>query len=803
MSKRAKLLIGAAGILLLVVVCILLFFRYEIRKSFPQTGGTIVLKGLQARVEVLRDEFGVPRISASNDHDLMMALGYVHAQDRLWQMDMARRAAEGRLSELFGGATLPFDKMFRIVGLMRAAEAIERAISPESRQRLEWYAAGVNEFIASHKGKYPLEFDLLRYEPEPWQPVHSILIGRLMAWELNLSWWSDLTLGAIAEKVGLEKALDIFPTYPSDVAPIVPAEAWRTSASLRTGYEATARQFCAAFGVPAMAGGSNAWVVRPAKSATGGTLLANDTHLQLQLPPQWYEVQLQAPGCNVSGMSIAGVPGIVAGRNDRIAWGLTNVMADDADFYIEKIDTTDTTRYLYDGQWRPLTLLRDNIQVRGEPDVPLTVRLTEHGPIVTDIRIPIKKSVAPYVASMRWTGAGIDDQIDAFNKIDRASNWEEFKAGVREFAVPGQNFVYGDVDGNIGYWCGVKLPIRGKQNSLFPLPGWDKSTEWQGFVPFDRLPHLYNPPEGYIATANNKIVDDSYPYHISDLWEPPSRIVRLRDVLGVKDQLFSVEDFERLQYDSYSENARRILPYVLAAFKDSALNVPGGEKVFDYLRNWNFRFAKEDVATSIYQEFFVRLLNNIYRDEMGDDLFHDFVILVNIPIRVTTRLLEEGTSPWFDDVRTPEIETRDDMIRKSLREAVADLLAKFGSDSKTWRWGELHTVTLRHPLGLVKPLDRIFNLGPYPFPGGSTSLISGEYSYNEPFAVTVAASFRQVFDLANGQEYRAVITSGQSGQAFSDHYSDQTELWLNGGYRIVRRTGTEGFPHQLHLEPAR
>ena len=803
LSKRAKLIIGSLGLLLLALVIAVLFLRYQLRKSFPETSGTLTLEGLHAVVDVTRDEFGVPRIAARNEHDLMVALGYVHAQDRLWQMDMARRAAEGRLSELFGKRTLDFDRMFRIAGLRRISEALERQLSPASKDRLQWYADGVNAFIAGHQGKFPLEFDLLNYEPEAWTPVHSVLIGRFMAWELNLSWWTDLTLGAIADRVGLEKTLDILPPYPASVPPIVPSRDWRSYASLGGAYLRTAQDFCAFFGGAGMAGGSNAWVIAPRLSSSGKVILANDTHLPLQLPSRWYEVQLYAPGYAVRGMSVAGIPAIIAGRNDRIAWGLTNVMADDADFYVERIDSVDSSKYLDGSEWVTMTSLHEEIQVRGDSTVPLTVRLTRHGPVITDINRPLMNASYPYVASMRWTGAELDDEFEAFNRIDRAGNWKEFTEGVRGFTVPGQNFVYGDVDGNIGYWCGVRLPVRGRQNSILPLPGWDRSTDWKGFVPFEQLPHLYNPPEGYIATANNKIVDDTYPYHISDLWEPPSRILRLHEILGQRGELFSVEDFERLQVDCVSHHAREVVPYVLAAFADSAVGLPEGDRVFEYLRNWNFVFSRDDIATAIFQQFFVFLLRNIYEDEMGKDLFHDFVILGNIPVRVTTRLLEEGRSPWFDDVGTPAIETRDDIIRKSLRESIVALRDRFGEDTRSWRWGEMHTVMLQHPFGLVKPLDRVFNLGPFPYGGGQTSLISGEYSYNEPFAVIVGASFRQIFDMADSGNVRAVLPSGQSGQVFNSHYGDQTDLWLNGGYRIVR-SGTSGARwEQLYLRPAR
>lgn len=804
MKRNIRILAGTLSVLFVALIVGAVFLRYQVRKSFPITAGRLSVAGLQRPVRVLRDAYGMPAIDAGNEHDLMFAIGFIHAQDRLWQMDMARRAAEGRLSELFGAASLPFDRMFRIVGLRRTAEAITAAMAPESMIRLQAYADGVNAFITQAKGRYPLEFDLLGYRPEEWSPVHSVMIGRLIAWELNLSWWTDLTYGMVAERVGLERAIDIMPSYPADVRPTVPSDEWRRYASVGLPYLRTAQEYAERFGLASLSGGSNAWAVAPHRSTSGNAILANDTHLQLASPSRWYEMQIQMPGVRVRGMSIPGVPAVVAGRNDWIAWGITNVMADDADFYVERLDSLSGTQYRFDGQWQPVSFLTEEIAVRGDTAHPLNIRLTRHGPIVTDIVTPMQNARPTFVASMRWTGNEIDDQFGAFTRINRARDWSEFSAGVREFAVPGQNFIYADLSGNIGYWCGVKLPIRAGRSSLLPLPGWDPSAEWRGFVPFDQLPHRFDPPEGYIASANNKIVDNTYPYHISDLWEPASRIQRLDDVLGKEGEAFSQKDFERLQNDSFSPYARDLLPFVVNAFRDSVHTLPDGERVFEYLRNWHYQFTPDDIATAIYQQFLVRMIRNTFADEMGEDLFHDWVILGNIPLRVIARLIRDGSSAWFDDVRSPEVETRDDIIRRSLREAVADLHDRFGNDMKVWRWGELHTVTLRHLLGMRKPLDRIFNIGPFPVAGGATALVSGEYDLNHPFEVTVGPSFRQIFDLGAEGELRSVLPSGQSGQVFHVHYSDQTRLWLNGGYRAAQFAAPlSRAAEQLTLEPPR
>jgi penicillin G amidase len=803
LRKRTRILLGILIVLLAVAVAVFFFFRYQLEKSFPQETGSLTISGLVQPVHVVRDAYGVPRIEAQNEHDAMVALGFVHAQDRLWQMDMQRRAADGRLSEIIGAATLPFDKMFRIVGLRRISEEIERSLTSESRFRLQWYSEGVNAFIIQNKGKYPLEFDLLRYDPEPWEPRHSLVVARLIGWELNLSWWTDCVYASLEDRLGYERASEIFPPYPASVPPAVPSSEWRKYLTAAEGYYQTVRDYFAFLGSSIPAGGSNAWVVAPSRSASGSALLANDTHLHLTQPPQWYEAQIATPGWSVSGMSIPGIPGIVTGRNDSIAWGFTNLMADEADFYIERLSPDSATQYFYNEQWLPLKTIEEEIPVRGEDPVTLRIRLTQHGPIVSDVATSLTRSHWPYVASMRWTGAEVDNPIDAFHAINRATNWNDFTRALKGFCVPGQNVVYADVRGNIGYYAAVRLPIRKGKQSLVPLPGWEPASEWQGFVPFELLPHVYNPAEGYFATANNKTVDDEYPYHISDLWEPDARIKRLRAMLSVPGQKYTVRDCEQFQVDSYSAYAKELLPYILDVLADSAFTEKMNPHIPEYFHNWDYRFTRDDITPSLYHGVLVRLIHNTFADEMGDDLFHDFVMLVNVPLRVLQRLMPDAHSHWFDDTTTVAIETRDDILRKSIREAIAGLEDKFGPDTREWRWAKQHTVTLQHPFGLQRPLDKIFSVGPYPFDGGSTALISGEYDLNQPFTVTVGPSYRMIFDLGNAAEYRAVLPTGQSGQVFHPHYDDQLQLWVNGAYRTVQRGARESGHAVLVLEPVR
>ncbi len=803
MKRRTRTLIGVTGVLLVLAVAAFFFFRHQVRKSFPLSEGRTQVNGLSAPVEVYRDEYGVPRVAAGTERDLMVAIGYVHAQDRLWQMDLARHAGEGRLSELFGMETVQFDRLFRVVGLRRTADSILAHLQEPTLGRLAWYAAGVNAYIESNRGRFPVEFDLLRHDPEPWQPVHSVLVARLVAWELNLSWWTDITLGSIAERVGLLKAVDIVPGYPREVDPTVPQSVWRKQIPLARGFVRAGAEYAQAFGRVSIGGGSNAWAVSSRRSATGHALLANDAHLQLSTPSMWYEMVLSGGGYDVRGMSVPGAPGIVAGRNGRIAWGITNLMADEADFYVERLDSATGTTYAYDGQWRPLSSREEEIHVRGDTTVTIAVRATHHGPIVSDVQTSLQRTRTPYTISMRWTGYELNDPIGTFLDLNRAQTWEEFNAALDGFSVPGQNLIYADVEGFVGYRSAVKLPIRGNAGGLLPLPGWERASEWKGFVPSARLPRVLNPPEGFVASANNKVVDDSYPYPIGDLWEPPARIQRIRELLAAHPEAVTVADFERWQNDRVSLLAMQLVPYVLRVCADPAFVFPEKERIVEYLRSWNFSFDRDDIPSAIYHPWLVRFLQNTFRDEMGDDLYHDYVLLVNIPLRVIARLVREENSPWFDDETTDSVESRDDVIRTSLVQAVADVRERLGDDPRMWRWGTLHTVEFRHPFGLRPPLNAIFNVGPFPTGGASTALVSGEYSFNAPYTVSVGPSYRQIFDLGDPSFARVVLPPGQSGHAFHPDYDNQAQLWLNGGYRTALSDPRAGRRSRLSLEPPR
>lgn len=806
-SKRKKIFIGLGGTVPVVLLAAILFLRYQLTKSFPETTGVVSADGLSAPVQVYRDQLGVPHIFAENDEDLMFGVGYVHAQDRLWQMELSRRAGEGRLSEAFGPRTLDFDKMFRTIGFKRLAQRLERNLHPDSRRLLAAYARGVNSFISTHKGKLPVEFDMLSITPEPWTIEDCLIIVRLEAWELNMSWWIDLTLADLVDRFGEQRAKEIFPTYPENGPVILPPPAGKKYPFAPTSIREVDLAYRKFFGIEGMGFGSNSWAVDGVKSITGKPILANDPHLTLTAPSRWYEIHVSGGGFDVAGVSIPGVPGVVIGRNRHIAWGLTNGMIDDADFYIEEMDSLHPNQYFFDGQWHDLKVWEEEIPVRGRSPDTLTIRETHRGPIVSDIHsYPLfeyemykTEREKNFPLTFRWTGFEMSDEARAILLLNKAKNWKEFQEALCEFIVPGQNFVYADDLGNIGYWLAARVPIRKRQKLATLSPGWTNEYNWTGFIPFEKLPHVYNPSEHWIATANNKIVDDSYPYYLTNLWEPPSRIIRIEELLGGKEPV-SVEDFESMQKDVVSPHAREFVPYILHAFEiddSSRVYRPEGSRTTDqgaipsndevktaltYLRNWDYAFCKEDVATSIFNVFFVKFLYNTYHDEMHDELFNNYLLLANVPYRVTSKLLRDSTSLWFDDVRTPEREMRDDIIRKSFLDAITELRTQLGGELKTWQWGKLHQVTFEHLFGRIPGMSRVFNIGPYPTGGAGTTINSGEYNLTRPYKQLVGSSMRQIADLSDSTSLLIIITSGESGQPLHRHYNDQAQMWLNGEY---------------------
>ncbi len=786
MNRTLKITIGTAAALLILVTIFALFSFFVLRQALPEYSGEISVRGINNNVTIYRDSLAVPYIQARNESDAYFALGYLHAQERMFQMDLLRRAGTGTLSEVFGSRTAAFDKMFKTLGIYRRLKTDYPKLSETTKNLLESYSAGINAYLKDNRNNASIEFDVIGYQPKDWEPEHSLVIAKLVAWELNKSWWVDIAMTHLIQKFGAEKVKEIIPDYPENAPLIIPDDINKFS-TVSVDLINTDRKFRKLLGFNGTHIGSNNWAVNANASASGKPIIANDPHLAFQAPGRWYIANLRCPELNVSGFTLPGMPGIVIGKNDNVAWALTNVMADDTDFYNERLDSA-KTKYFLDNQWQNLKIYTDTVAVKDSADIIFEIKETHRGPIISDVHnfnsLYPNQYQKDAVLSIRWTALDFSDEFLGMNKINKAKNWEEFKEGVEDFTVPGQNFVYADKDGNIGYICGAKLPKRKSSSPTLVYDGTNSDNDWKGFVPFNEMPMLYNPDRNFIASANNKTVSD-FKYHISNLWEPPSRILRINELLQSKPK-HSVEDFKNYQNDFQSKYASEIVPYILAAFEGLKINDRNLNLSLELLRTWNFKMDMNSQTPSIYAYFYQHLLKNIFLDEMGEELFNEYVFIANVPYRIIQQLFAAGSSIWFDNINTDDVESKNDIIRKSLDDALAELEKSFGENLEDWQWKKIHTITFRHFFsGQSSILDKIVNVGPFEISGDGTTICNTEYSFTKPFKVELGPSMRFIYDFAEPDILEFVLSNGQSGHIFSEHYSDMTHMWLNGKYAKI------------------
>ncbi len=797
MPRWTKILIGTVSSVLILLIAAGFIFYRMLRSSLPEYSGEIESDKITNEIKIYRDSLAIPYISTSNQVDAAFALGFVHAQERIFTMDLVRRAAEGRLSEIFGSETVPFDKMFRTVGIKTTCKNILSKMNPASLKILTAYSNGVNFYLKNKKGRYPIEFDILGYQPDDWKPLNSLEIIRMMGWELNISWWVDVAFTELVQKLGSEKIQEILPEYPENGPTIIPPEI-ESYPKITGNFVETDKLFREFMGWSGTHIGSNNWVVNGKKSVNGKPIIANDTHLGYRAPGTWFAAVLQEGEWNVSGFTLPGVPGVVIGKNPDISWTVTNVMNDDADFYIEKLDST-KTKYFYNGEWRKLKLIEDTIFVKNEKPISMKIYSTDHGPIISDIHpFSFLYTKHPHIPalSMKWMGNDFSDEFTALLGVNNATDWDEFKSSLKDFAVPGQNFVYADKNGNIGYVFGSKLPVRSSAASTFILDGTTDKYDWKGYIQQDEIPTLFNPSQDFIASANNKTLKD-FKYYITNLWEPTSRIDRINQLITGKGQ-HSVADFKNYQMDFVSPYAKEITKYVLSAFQDVKVvdnNLRISLELFKY---WNYEMDQYSQVPAIYATFLKYLLKNIYEDEMGKDLYNEFVFVANIPYRSLRKVLGNPDCSWFDNINTPQRETENDIIRKSLSDALTELEDKYGRDLTEWQWGDMHQVTFRHTFsGFSSLMDKFINIGPFNIGGDGTTIFNTEYPFYESvkkyprfhhgeFQNNLGPAMRYIYDFSKPDEFYMILTTGESGNVMSSHYNDMSEMWLRGGFIKVR-----------------
>ncbi|MCC7046909.1 MAG: penicillin acylase family protein [Alphaproteobacteria bacterium] len=740
---------------------------YYLRTGLAPTEGAVALPGLGAPATIRRDGAGVAYVNAASAADGWYAMGFAHAQDRLWQMDFQRRIGAGRLSEVMGPASLAYDRYMRTLGLYRVAERNLQALGSETRNALESYAAGVNAYLKQRRGPLPPEFLLLRYEPEAWRPVDSLVWGRVMALQLADNMRQELLRARLSRKLSPQQMADLYPTTVRREQPttVAAADLDRLWAALPHDLLGT--------------GASNEWAVDGQRSATGKPVLANDPHLRFIMPNLWYLARLTTPEMSLAGATVPGIPFFILGHNDRIAWGMTTTHGDTQDLFVERADPADPGRYLTPDGPRAFMRREETILVRGEAPATLVIRETRHGPVVSDIVSGTAgvTSGGDVVALSFAALSGDDRTAEALRQLNQATDWTSFLAALGHFHSPLQNFTYADVDGNIGFAVAGRVPQRRSGDGRLPAPGWAGTHEWTGWVPFDQLPRAFNPPSGVIVNANNKPGPDAMVAALGSDWDSTYRARRIQDLLAIEPKL-TVESAAAMQNDTLSLPARDLLGILTQVEPHD----DRGRRAVALLKSWDGRMDRRRPEPLIFSAWLRELNRLLYADELGP-LFADYWDLR--PDVVELMLTQRRQ--WCDDVTTPGVETCEGRVAAALERALDWIAARQGGSPAGWRWGDAHAARLPHPvLGKVWPVNRWANLT-IPADGDNYTLgraggAIGDES--DPFGAIHGANYRAIYDLSDLDNSRFIQASGQSGHILSPHYGDMLRRWREG--RMIR-----------------
>lgn len=811
----SRFLIGLFVFIGLLIVSIILFGVFSVRRSFPKIDGEVRLSALDGEVDIYRDQLGVPHIYASTPHDLFFAQGYVHAQDRFWQMDFWRHIGSGRLAEMFGSDQLETDMFLRTLGWAHIAQQEYEAMDANTQAIIDAYVAGVNAYLADHQGsELSLEYAVLNlinpdYEVEPWLPVHTMTWGKAMSWDLGGNMDSEIQRARLLDLFTPEQVADIDPPYAQDAPIIVPEPNTGVAASAKS--QAVDRKNLTkeqldileivagrseiletVLGKRGAGIGSNNWTISGVLTATGLPILADDTHLSEQMPSIWYENGLHCvpvgADCpfNVVGFSFASAPGVVIGHNDRIAWGVTNVGPDVQDLFIEKLNPDNPNQYEFNGEWLDMTLMEETFQIAGGEPVDITVRYTRHGPIVSDVYGDLEdfREVSDldipenYAVALQWAALEPGTLYQAILKLDTAQDWEQFREGAALFSSPSQNLVYADVDGNIGYQTPGMIPIRSSGDGSLPVPGWTADYDWTGYIPFEELPFAYNPPQGYIVTANNRVAGDEYPYLISKEWDHGYRARRIVDMIENSPGPIDVAYVQRMHGDNKNLNAENLVPLLMQV----PLQDPHAQDVRQLLVGWDYQQPMDSPQAALFETFWASLLKEAFQDELPEDMWPEGS---SRWYQVVENLVEEPDNYWWDNKTTPEIETRDDIFRSAFIIAVDWLEQLQGEDPQKWNWGDLHTITFHNQsLGKsgVSIIESVFNRGEYRTAGGAGIVNATGWDADESYQVDHVPSQRMIVDLNNLANSFMIHTTGQSGHAYHPHYADMVDYWRNIEY---------------------
>lgn len=811
-------------------------FTNTLHASYPQTSGTLQITGLSGPVSVQRDANGIPQIYAQSSADLFLAEGYVQAQDRFWQMDVDRHITSGTLASMLGSGALKYDEFVRTLGWRSVAEQSYTQLKPETKQFLQAYSQGVNDYLATHSGgsslsiEYtiigaPLVGTVSNYKPAAWTPVDSVAWIEAMAWDLRENVDNEIARSLLTQTLSADQIEQLYPSYPYSTHSTIVTQgalvgsAYEQNATAAAALPSAAQLKLAQLSqllsqIPSVLGpadpagsgvGSNSWVVSGSLTSTGMPLLANDPHLAPSVPSIWYQVGLHCVNLgaqcpyDVAGYSFPGMPGVVIGHNADVAWGFTNEGADVSDLYLEKIDGAD---YLYDGKEYPLTERTETIDVAGQQPVTITVRSTRHGPLISDVSdtdklvgkdAPAARSGDPaqgaapgiqYGVALQWTALQPNPTLDALFELDRAADWTEFRAAAADFTVPAQNLVYADTKGNIGYQAPGRIPIRKSGDGRWPVPGWTSAYDWTGYIPFSALPNEYNPAQGFIVTANNAVVGPTYPYTLTTDWDYGYRSQRITDDiqrLTSNGHKISVSDMASIQDDSYNPEAALLTPYLLK-LKTDAFTKPAQA----LLKNWDYTQPATSGAAAYYNAVWAEILKLTFQAKLpsGVDLSTLGFDGGDRWFAVVESIINQPDSEWWDNPKTTQRETRDSILTAALKKARLDLTAQLGKNVSTWTWGRLHTLTpTEQTLGTDGPgvVKWLLNGQAEELAGGSSVVDATSWDLSSGnFHVTVAPSMRMIVDLADFDRSRWINQTGESGHVDNPNYLDQAPLWAAG-----------------------
>ena len=759
--------------------------HWLLRQPKPRYKGNLHLKGLSAPAEILRDRLGVPHIYAKTIPDVVFAQGFIHAQERLWQMDFNRRLVAGRLSEILGPVSVSLDRWMRTLTMRRVAESEVDLLDDESRLLLETYAAGVNACMESEP--LPLEFRLLNYRPEPWIPADSLAWIKMMSWNLCVNWETEILRARLIAKLGAETAASLEPTVPPEWVRVIPPSVdYSCIGNSALQRSAQSREFTGPGGRQGI--GSNNWVLSGNRTNTGMPILANDMHLGMSAPAIWYENHLSGGNLHVTGISFPGLPLVIAGHNEQLAWGFTNGFPDVQDLYMEHLRKAPEGKIEYEfcGNWYEADVKREEIKVKDAAPEIEEVIITRHGPV---INLLIEGEGMELPLALRWTALDKANTVKAVIEMNRAESCEAFREALRGWLYPTQNTVYADRQGNIGYSYPGNIPIRAKGNGAVPSPGWTGEYEWTGYIPYEELPHMFNPAPGYIASANNRVVDDGYPYWVSPDFCTSGRARRIVEMIKEKG-ILSVADVRNMHMDQVSIVAREAMRGLEGIDSDDPELAP----VFQLFRGWDGNLSATGPQSAVYEVFMRQLIVLVTTPKLGE-------LAPRYAGKGPTPVLAEGSmfgehsrewlmltlsnpqSPWWD---AEDGRTRTDLICRAMRETVDILKKTCGLKMEDWNWGKIHSLTFGHPLGSVKPLDRIFNRGPYPIGGdGDTIWASGINRFDLGERDMVGPPFRFIADLSEWNNSLGMLVPGQSGHPASTHYDDNIAGWFKGEYHLM------------------